>query len=309
MGIPDYLSLMRPTLEALSDGLERTPADLRRAMADHFALTDDELAQLLPSGTGRLFHNRVAWAITYLHHAGATERVRRAIYRISDRGRDLLARYPDSAEFYRAVEQTPEIVAFRAGSGESGRRREARAAADETGIPPIERMAQAQAELDDALASDLLTRIRESDSTFFERLVLKLLVAMGYGGSEEEAAEHLGGSGDRGVDGVINEDRLGLDRIYVQAKRWAENPVRRPEVQGFVGALEGQGASKGVFITASRFTQEARSYAEGIRQRVILIDGQQLAELLIRHDVGVTTRRVVAVKEVDEDFFADDLLA
>jgi restriction system protein len=250
----------------------------------------------------------VAWAITYLHHAGATERARRAVYKISDRGRDLLATYPDSVGFSRAVEQLPEIVAFRAGSGESRRRQEAREAA-ETGIPPIERMAQAQAELDDALASDLLTRIRVSDATFFERLVLKLLVAIGYGGSEEEAAEHLGGSGDQGVDGVINEDKLGLDRIYVQAKKWAENPVRRPEIQAFVGALEGQGASKGVFITASRFTQEAQSYAEGLRQRVILIDGQQLAELMIRHGVGVTTRRVVAVKEVDEDFFADDLLA
>lgn len=131
---------------------------------------------------------------------------------------------------------------------------------------------------------------------------------MGYGGSEEEAAEHLGGTGDEGVDGVINEDRLGLDRIYVQAKRWAENPVRRPDVQGFVGALEGRGASKGVFITASRFTDEARTYAEGLRRPIILIDGQQLAELMVRHDVGVVTRRVVAVKEVDEDLFSGDLL-
>jgi restriction system protein len=169
-------------------------------------------------------------------------------------------------------------------------------------------MAEAQAELDDALAAELLARIRESDPIFFERLVLKLLVTMGYGGSEEEAAEHLGGGGDEGVDGVISEDKLGRDRIYVQAKRWAGNPVRRPDVQGFVGALEGRGASKGVFITTSRFTTEARTYVEGLRQRVILIDGEQLAELMIRHGVGVTTRRVVAVKEVDEDFFPGDLL-
>jgi restriction system protein len=309
VAIPDYLTLMRPLLEALSDGSERTTAELRSAMAEHFHLSDEELAQLLPSGTGGLFHNRVAWANTYLYHARTTERPRRGVYKISERGREMLAQYPDPTEFYRAVEQLPEIVEFRAGSGRSRDARETRPAADETGVPPLERLAQAQTELDDALASDLMARIRESDSTFFERLVLKLLLAMGYGGSEEEAAEHLGRTGDQGVDGVINEDRLGLDRIYIQAKRWGENPARRPEIQAFVGALEGQGASKGVFITASRFTQEAQSYAEGIRQRVILIDGQQLAELMIRHEVGVTTRRVVAVKEVDEDFFADDVLA
>lgn len=299
--------MMRPVLEVLSDGREHSTVELRNALAERIELSDDDRAQLLPSGTSRLFDNRVAWANTYLQHAGAIERVRRAVYRIAERGRTLLAQYPDRVDLH-VLEQFPEIAEFRAGRP-TARRREPRTAATETGIPPIERMAEAQAELDDALAGELLVRVRESDPTFFERLVLTLLVAMGYGGSEEEAAEHLGGGGDEGVDGVINEDKLGLDRIYVQAKRWAENPVRRPEVQAFVGALEGRGASKGVFITASRFTSEARSYVEGLRQRVILIDGQQLAELMIRHEVGVSTRRVVAVKEVDEDFFTGDLLA
>lgn len=308
MSIPDYGSLMRPILEVLSDGLERTPNELRGAMADRFALSDEERARPLPSGTGRLFNNRVAWAITYLQHAGATERVRRAIYRISERGRGLLAEYPDPGDLYRALEQLPEIAAFRRGSGQSGRRPAPRVVATDTEVPPIERLAEAQAELDDALAGDLLARIRESDPTFFEHLVLKLLVAMGYGGSEEEAAEHLGGGGDEGVDGVINEDKLGLDRIYVQAKRLNQGSVGRPVVQAFVGALEGRGASKGVFITASRFTDEARNYVEGLRRPIILIDGQQLAELMIRHDVGVATRRIAAVKEVDEDFFSGDLL-
>jgi restriction system protein len=307
MTIPDFQSLMRPILELLSDGRERSTAEVRNALADRFGVSDDERAELLPSGSGRVFDNRVGWANTYLQHAAAIERVRRAVYRITDRGRGLLDQNPDRVDL-GVLRQFPEIAEFSAG-GLSARRREARTAAMETGIPPIERMSEAQAELDDALTGELLTRVRECDPTFFEYLVLKLLVAMGYGGSEEEAAEHLGGGGDEGVDGVISEDKLGLDRIYVQAKRWAGHPVRRPDVQAFVGALEGRGASKGVFISTSRFTDEARTYTEGLRQRVILIDGEQLAELMIRHDVGVSTRRVVAVKEVDDDFFTGDLLA
>jgi restriction system protein len=219
----------------------------------------------------------------------------------------LLAQHPERVDL-RVLQQFPEFVAFRAGA-RTARRRQDRTIATETGIPPVERMAEAQAELDDSLAGELLARIRESDPTFFERLVLKLLIAMGYGGSEEEAAEHLGGIGDAGVDGLINEDRLGLDRIYVQAKRWTENPVGRPDVQAFVGALEGQGAAKGVFITASRFTDDARTYVDGLRRRVILIDGDQLAQLMIRHGVGATTRQVFMVKEVDEDFFTGGLIA
>jgi len=306
MTVPDFQLLMRPVLEALSSGQELSTADLRSILADRFGLSDDERVQLLPSGSGRLFDNRVGWANTYLQHAGAIERVRRGVYRITDRGRGLLDQNPDRVDV-SVLQQFPEIAEFQA-RGLSGRRREARTASQDTGIPPIERMAEAQAELDDALAAELLIRLREIDPTFFERLVLKLLVAMGYGGSEEEAAEHLGGGGDEGVDGVISEDKLGLDRIYLQAKRWGEKPVRRPDVQAFVGALEGRAASKGVFITTSRFTAEARSYVEGLRQRVILIDGDQLAELMIRHDVGVTTRRIVAMKEVDGDFFTGDLL-
>lgn len=300
---------MRPILEILSDGHERAPGELRGIIADRFALSDEERVRPLPRGTGGLFANRVAWALTYLQHAGATERVRRAVYKISERGRWFLAEYPDPVSLFRALEQLPEITAFRTGSSKSERRPAQRVVAIETEVPPIERLAEAQAELDDALADDLLARIRESDPTFFEHLVLKLLVAMGYGGSEEEAAEHLGGGGDEGVDGVINEDKLGLDRIYVQAKRLNQGSVGRPVVQAFVGALEGRGASKGVFITASRFTDEARNYVEGLRRSIILIDGQQLAELMIRHDVGVATRRIAAVKEVDEDFFSGDLLA
>lgn len=306
MSIPDYGSLMRPILDVLSDGRERKPNELRTAMAERFALSDEERAQLLPSGTARVFDNRVAWALTYLQHAGATERVRRAVYRISERGRQLLDKYPDATALFRAIEQFPE---FRRGGAEGRRPQMPRARpTGETDIPPLERMAVAQAELEEALAGELLARIRESDPTFFERLVLKLLVAMGYGGSEEEAAEHLGGGGDEGVDGVINEDKLGLDRIYVQAKRWTNDPIRRPEVQAFVGALEGRGAAKGVFITTSRFTDEAKAYVQGLRRPIILIDGHQLTELMIRHNVGVATRRIVAVKEVDEYSFSGDLV-
>jgi restriction system protein len=172
---------------------------------------------------------------------------------------------------------------------------------------PVERMANAHADHRAKVAASLIERIRTCHPTFFEELVLKVLVAMGYGGSEEEASEHLGRSGDGGVDGVINEDSLGLDRVYVQAKRWTENPVRRPDVQAFVGALEGRGAMKGVFITASHFTSEAVDYAERLARRVVLIDGQLLAELMMRFGVGVTTRETFAIQEVDEDFFFSEL--
>jgi len=216
--VPDFQSLMRPVLESLADGRERSTTDLRSLLADRFGLSDEDRAQLLPSGSGRLFNNRVGWANTYLQHAAAIERVRRGVYRITDRGRNLLDQHSGRVDV-SVLQQFPEIQEFQ-GRGLGARRREARLTAREAGIPPTERLAEAQVELEDALAAELLARLRETDPTFFERLVLKLLVAMGYGGSEEEAAEHLGGGGDQGVDGVISEDRLGLDRIYVQAKRW-----------------------------------------------------------------------------------------
>ena len=295
-------------LDSLSDGEERDTVWLREQLAVHFNVSSEERARLLPSGTGRLYDNRVAWAYTHLSHAGAIERVARATYRITPRGLKLLADNPERINV-KVLSQFPELVEFRKG-GKGKRRKaavqEATRALDEA-RPPVERMAEARADHEDELTLDLLDRIRGSHPTFFERLVLKVLVAMGFGGSEEEAAEHLGGSGDEGVDGVIHEDRLGLDRIYVQAKRRTEGSVGRPEIQAFVGALDGKGANKGVFITASRFSPEAQEWADGLARRIVLIDGERLAALMIRYGVGVTTRETFPVQEIDEDFFSSEL--
>jgi restriction system protein len=299
---------MRPMVASLADGEQRDTVWLREQLAKHFDVSSEERARLLPSGTARLYDNRVAWAFTHLWHAGAIDRVARGTYRITPRGRKLLDENPERINV-KVLSQFPELVAFRKG-GKGKRRKtevreETRALDDERS--PVERMAEARADHEAELTLELLQRIRGSDPTFFERLVLKVLVAMGYGGSEEEAAEHLGGSGDEGVDGVIYEDRLGLDRIYVQAKRRTEGSVGRPEIQGFVGALTGKGANKGVFITASRFSPEADDWADRLARSVVLIDGERLAALMIRFGVGVTTRERFAVQEIDEDFFTSEL--
>lgn len=295
-------------LASLSNGEQRDTVWLREQLAKHFEVSADERARLLPSGTGRLYDNRVAWAFTHLFHAGAIERVVRGTYRITARGLKLLTENPERVNV-KVLSQFPELIAFRKGGSGNRRKKEVREATEalDDDRSPVERMAEARADHESELTLDLLERIRVNDPTFFERLVLKVLVAMGYGGSEEEAAEHLGGSGDEGVDGVIYEDRLGLDRIYVQAKRRTEGSVGRPEIQGFVGALDGKGANKGVFITASRFSPEAHEWAERLARSVVLIDGERLAELMIRFGVGVTTRQTFAVQEVDEDFFTSEL--
>jgi restriction system protein len=306
--IPDFQSIIRPMLEVLTDGAERSTVQLREELAARFDVSTEERAQLLPSGTGRLYDNRVAWAYVHLQHAGAIERVARGVYRITPRGLKLLEENPARIDV-KVLSQFPELVAFRKGS--KGKKRkaevgEAAASLDEE-RSPTERMATAHADHEAEVASTLMERILACDPTFFEQLVLKVLVKMGYGGSEEEAAEHLGGTGDGGVDGVIHEDRLGLDRIYVQAKRRTEGSVGRPEIQAFVGALDGKGASKGVFITSSHFSPEARQWTDGLARNVALIDGERLAELMIRYGVGVTTRDTFSTYEIDEDFFVEEL--
>lgn len=305
--IPDFQSIMRPMLDLLADGEARDTVWLRVAIASRFGVTDEEQTERLPSGTGKRFDNRVSWAYVHLQHAGAIERVNRGVYKITPRGLTLLAENPDRVDL-KVLAKYPEYLAFRQrGSREKREAVDRPSAEPDAERPPVERLAEAHADHHAELAADLLARIRACEPTFFEQLVLKVLVAMNYGGSEKEASEHLGRSGDGGIDGVINEDTLGLDRVYVQAKRWAENKVRRPDIQAFVGALEGQRASKGVFITASQFTTEAREYVEGLSRRVVLIDGDHLADLMIRFGVGVTTRETYDVKELDEDFFVDEL--
>jgi len=301
MPVPDFQTLMRPILDVLSDGEEHSTADLRDQLAVRFSLTDDDLHALLPSGRVPLFNNRVGWALSHLQAARLMDRPRRAVYALTPRGRTVLQEYDERVDM-RVLNTFQEYRDYRSRRREPVTEQHLEAIDDPT--PPIERIEVAHAELDAALAETLLNRIMDSPPEFFELLVLDLLRAMGYGGTTPEAIRHLGGSGDGGVDGVIDQDRLGLDQVYVQAKRW--NPGRavdRADVQAFVGALEGKRASKGVFITTARFQSSATEYAGSLSRRVVLIDGNQLTDLLIRHNVGAEVRSTIEIKDLDEDYF------
>jgi len=295
---------MRPLLAFLSDGQDRSVQTIRETLAQQFGLTEEELAERLPSDRDLLYRNRVGWALSHLKGAAVVESPRRAVYRITERGTRLLRDTPETDRVdLRLLSAFAEYRQFRSQDGADGTSTTTTApeVAETTAGTPHERMASAWHELRAALAVDVLDRVREQTPLFFERVVLEVLRAIGYGGSREDAAERLGRSGDGGVDGVIREDKLGLDLIYVQAKRWA-NTVGRPDIQQFVGALRGR-ASKGVFITTSVFSREAREFAGGMNPRVILVDGKQLAELMIDHDVGVKVETTYRIRRVDLDYF------
>lgn len=302
MAIPDFQTLMLPVLRHLADGGDHAVRDIVAAMSDEFGLAPDERAALLPSGTQPVINNRVAWAKTFLQKAELLEAVRRGVTRIAPRGLEVLAKNPTRIDM-KFLEQFPEYVAFRA------LRREATPSAppadEETTETPEEALEGAYQRLRAELETEVLDQVKKASPAFFERLVVQLLVAMGYGGSLAEAGKVIGGSGDAGIDGIIKEDRLGLDVIYVQAKRW-ENPVSRPEVQKFAGALQGQRARKGIFLTTSTFTREAQTFAASIDSRVILVDGATLASLMVDHSVGVSAVRSFDLKRIDSDFFSEE---
>lgn len=307
MAVPDFQSFMRPLLAYHADGEEHKIASTRGAMADLFDLSPEERSERIPSGRVTYLQNRVGWAATYLYRAGLLQRPRRAHYLITDRGREILDQHAERVDL-AVLRQFDEFVAFLSGDS-SGAGSEAESGSGQQ-VPKNE-TATAEEQIDSgyqklrsALAADLLDRVREQTWEFFEQLVLDVLRAMGYGGPEG-AVERLGGHGsDGGVDGVIREDALGLELIYVQAKSW-EKPVRRPDVQAFIG-LHGRQASKGIFITTSSFSPGAREYVESVQLRVKLIDGRELAELMIDHDVGVVTRDVYRLKAVDFSIFAGE---
>lgn len=298
---------MIPVLSLAAKGKTKVPTAAEQ-IADELGLTSDERNEMLPSGKQRLLHNRIHWAKFYLNKAGLVEIPKRGEFLATAAGHALIASKPDRidvdtllgfqsfADFYgqsKSVEQPDQLAAIETATTSSA--------------TPEEQIDAANAVLANALKADLLARVVQQSPAFFERLIVDLLLAMGYGGSQEDAARQLGKSGDGGVDGVIDEDRLGLDRIYVQAKRYGSGSVvGRPEVQGFVGSLVGLGANKGVFVTTSSFSKQALEYAKGLQQRVILIDGERLSELMIEFNVGVRTSRVVQIKRLDEDFFSDE---
>ena len=310
MTIPDYQTLMLPVLELAAQGETRVP-DIEEQLANEFGLTPDERNQLLPSGRQRVLHNRVHWAKFYMGKAGLITSPRRGRFVATEAGRSLLAsnpkridverllEFPSFKEFYRG-EQTNSIDLEVTPNGIAP-------ASSPPSTTPVEQIELAYAAMQSALRTDVLQRILANSPTFFEGVIVDLLLAMGYGGSRRSAAAQLGRTGDGGVDGVISEDRLGLDRVYVQAKRYAEgSTVGRPDVQAFVGSLVGLGATKGVFVTTSTFSTQAIEFVKHLSQRVILIDGQRLADLMIEHNVGVRVSRSIDFKRVDEDFFSED---
>ena len=305
MTTPDYQTIMRPLLAAHGDGQPCSQAELRSRLADEFSLTPENLEERLPSGTAKTFNNRVGWATTYLVRAELLSRPRRAVTVITERGREILRSNPDRID-NSTLDQFEEFREFRlgAGSGPSPDPGSDTMSAPGPEATPQERMEAADRELRSSLAEDLVARLLDHDDRFFERVVLDVLVEIGYGGgSRSEAAERVGGSSDGGIDGIIREDRLGLDVIYVQAKRW-QNPVPPATVREFIGALEDAGARKGVFITTSRFTREAQELAD--RRRIVTIDGRRLAQFMIEAGVGVEPLRTYQLGQINEDYFSEE---
>jgi len=301
--IPEYQEIMLPLLELADDEEEHRFRDAVDELAKDFNLTEEQRNKLLPSGTDKIFRNRVGWAKTYLKKAGLLEYPERGYFKITERGKEVLERDPDKIDykFLKKFEGFKEFVTPSKGSEEPTEEIETSSLDDQT---PEELIEIGYKTLTDNLAEELLEKIRDSSPEFFEKLVVDLLVKMGYGGSIKEAGEAIGKVGDEGIDGVIKEDFLGLDIIYLQAKRW-QNTVPRPEVQKFAGALQGKNAKKGVFITTSSFSKNARRYADKIDSKLILINGEKLANLMIKHDVGVSLSSTYIVKDVDSDYFLE----
>lgn len=305
MSIPDFQTIMLPLMQLASDGKEHSFRESVEHLSKVFNLSDADRKELLPSGQQPTFDNRVGWTKTHLLKAGLLESPRRSFFQITARGQEVLSKKPAqiNAKF---LKQFPEYQAF-AGANISVNTSNSQIQDNLTEqITPEEALDTAYQKLKLALSQDLLALIKDCTPNFFERLVVKLLVKMGYGGSIQDAGNAIGRSGDEGIDGIIKEDRLGLDAIYIQAKKW-EGTVGRPEIQKFVGALAGQGAKKGVFITTSNFSKEAQEYAKNMKDtKIVLLDGEQLTQYMIDYNLGVSVISQYEVKKVDSDFFADE---
>lgn len=303
MTIPDYQSMMLPLLQLAGDGQEHVIGDVIERLAEYFQLTDEDRRELLPSGQQARFDNRVHWARSYLKQAALLESAGRGRFRITSRGIDVLNARPDfiNIAFLRQFDEFREFQSRGHRNNQIGQE-EVPAESTESTETPEERLESSYQALRRGLAQELLRRIMECSPRFFERLVVQLLVAMGYGGSLQDAGKAIGQSGDGGIDGIIKEDRLGLDALYIQAKRW-EGTVGRPVVQTFAGSLQGVRARKGVLITTSTFSKEARDYVERIDSKIVLIDGEQLAQYMIDFGIGVAEVATYTIKRIDTDYF------
>jgi restriction system protein len=300
MAIPNYQTLMLPLLKLAADGQDHKKQDAVTALSDLFQLTEEERSVMLPSGGSAVMSNRIGWANTYLKKAGLLESPRRGYFRITPVGLEVLATNPGSID-NTTLDRFESFREFRALK---------KAKPEDPGSPlefdsnytPEDALSSAYKQLRASIEDEVLSAIRSNSPGFFERAVVDLLVRMGYGGNRQDAARAMGKSGDEGIDGIINEDKLGLDVIYIQAKRW-EGTVGRPEIQKFAGALQGKRSKKGIFITTSSFTKEALDYVTMIESRIILIDGDRLAKLMVDHDVGVATAGSYEIKRIDSDYF------
>ncbi|MEL6398612.1 MAG: restriction endonuclease [Cyanobacteria bacterium J06607_6] len=300
MPIPDYQSIMLPLLNMSADGREYSLREAIDMLSAHFNLSEADTQEMLPSGRQATFDNRVGWARTYLKKAELLKTTRRGYLQITDRGQSVVRQRPASINV-KFLEQFPEFVEFKNFKRDTSDSEESSQVSEKTPEENLESIVQG---LTQEVASELIDTIKHGSPGFFERLVIDVLVKMGYGGTRKDASKIVGRSGDSGIDGTINEDRLGLDIIYVQAKRW-EAPVGRPEVQKFAGALQGFRAKKGIFITSSTFTAEARDFVSRIDSKIILLDGKLLAQYMIEFGVGVSTKEVYEVKKIDLDYFTE----
>ena len=310
MAIPKYDSMYKALLTCLRDMQPHSTKEVRDKMAVNFYVADEERQVPLPSGRQMLFDNRAGWTITYLKKAGLVASPKRGLYQLTEEGKKVVDTDPPVVDntYLERYDSFKQFVSVQASSGPSQPSKNAIGVDDLSGQTPQDTFDQAYQQINRTLADDLLTEIMQQRPGFFERLVVQLLEHMGYGGSVENAGQVVGKSGDEGIDGIIREDKLGFSLIHIQAKRWDRNTsIGRPEIQKFVGALAGQGASKGLFITTAQFTNEAREYAKKQHTtKVVLVDGEALANLMIEYNVGVSTQAVYQIKQLDSDFFGEE---
>ena len=307
MPTPDFQACMRPLLNSISNGQVSSFNDAYEAVCEHFDVTPEEKAERLPSGKQTKIRNRCGWARTYLKKAKLLTQPERGLIQITPLGLVALQQRSDRIDVKYLKTISPEFVEFHTSKSKSSDTLLTSVKDDTDALSdPTERLEQAHQELQTSLADDLLEQIKQQTPEFFEKLVVELMLAMGYGGWSEQAGQATQYTNDGGIDGIINEDPLGLDTIYLQAKRYTDNAVGRPDIQAFVGALEMKRSRKGVFITTSRFSRDAVDYVNMIEKRVVLIDGTQLAELMIRHNLGVTVKETYYIKDIDTDYFSDN---
>jgi len=305
MTVPDFQSLMLPALQALSDGTEIPISRVRVRVATAERLTDEDLHEMLPSGRQPVFTNRVSWAVIFMERAGLVERVNRGVYRITAEGERSLKQNPTRIDM-KVLRRYRSFREWRAASTAKKAKPDAPVQPIESLDTPEEAMERAAQQLREALEIDLLERVRNAEPAFLEQVVIDLLVAMGYGGGDPDMGRVTGRSGDGGIDGTVREDTLGLDEVYVQAKKYAEgNTVGESDLRNFAGAIDAAGTNKGVFVTTAGFTKAAREYVERSPKRIVLIDGKELARLMAARGVGVRTRDKYEIRRIDEDYFSE----